>query len=397
MVQQPRLLSALFLAQLVLLTTAITAQRTWIVDALGGPGSHFKDLPPAIQAASAGDTVLLRPGEYLPAPITLGLRLVAELGAVVRTDQSFPPESLHLRDLPAHQTLTIQGLRILGTTGPVLQLTDCRGVVVLDGVHANHGSSSAPAAIAISGCDAVTLRACDTAGGLNVATSTVAIHQSSIVRGGNTILIFATLPAIHATRSRLELSHTHAKGQDGFVPYNMAQPAVQGTAARITVRGLATTVLEAGLDQQTQVPALRADPQSTLLLDPSVTLIPKNRASGHFGFGSVASRRLPALAVADAARGGRLDITVHSPAHDAFALFLGAPSAPIEIPQLGDLWLDPALLVFLGAGIQGATERTIVPIDVPMTPSLLGLGLGAQAVSGVVVLELTNSPGFVLR
>jgi hypothetical protein len=38
-----------------------------------------------------------------------------------------------------------------------------------------------------------------------------------------------------------------------------------------------------------------------------------------------------------------------------------------------------------------------VPIDVSMTPSLLGLGLGAQAVSGVVVLELTNSPGFVLR
>jgi hypothetical protein len=43
-----------------LLTSVAAAQRTWVVDSMGGIGSHFTDLPPAIAAAARGDTILVR-------------------------------------------------------------------------------------------------------------------------------------------------------------------------------------------------------------------------------------------------------------------------------------------------------------------------------------------------
>ncbi len=48
------------------------AQKTWIVDAFNGPGTHFTDLPPAVQAAAPGDHVVVRtsaPGGTYTAPM----------------------------------------------------------------------------------------------------------------------------------------------------------------------------------------------------------------------------------------------------------------------------------------------------------------------------------------
>ena len=39
-------------------------QTIWIVDAANGPGTNFTDLPPAVAAASNGDTIIVRPGTY---------------------------------------------------------------------------------------------------------------------------------------------------------------------------------------------------------------------------------------------------------------------------------------------------------------------------------------------
>ena len=41
-----------------------SAQQTWIVDASGSSGSHFTDIPPAIAAASDGDVIRVRAGQY---------------------------------------------------------------------------------------------------------------------------------------------------------------------------------------------------------------------------------------------------------------------------------------------------------------------------------------------
>ena len=56
------------------LAAPCAAQRTWLVDSSGGPGVDFTDLPPAVAAASPGDTILLRWGTGAPYGFDLTIR-----------------------------------------------------------------------------------------------------------------------------------------------------------------------------------------------------------------------------------------------------------------------------------------------------------------------------------
>ncbi len=53
-----------FLVVTALLAGALSAQKTWVVDANGGPGYDFRDLPGAVVAVANGDTVVVRAGTY---------------------------------------------------------------------------------------------------------------------------------------------------------------------------------------------------------------------------------------------------------------------------------------------------------------------------------------------
>ena len=44
---------------LFLVAASAAQSQTWIVDAQSGPGTNFVDLPPALQVAQDGDTVLV--------------------------------------------------------------------------------------------------------------------------------------------------------------------------------------------------------------------------------------------------------------------------------------------------------------------------------------------------
>ena len=62
------------------------AQQTWVVDAQGGPGVHFTDLPAAVAAANRGDVVIVR--AYAPtthvyqgASISAGITVVGQATA----------------------------------------------------------------------------------------------------------------------------------------------------------------------------------------------------------------------------------------------------------------------------------------------------------------------------
>ena len=52
------------LGLLALLTAPLVGQQTWIIDSNNGPGTHFTDIPPAVSAASDGDTLIIRAGGY---------------------------------------------------------------------------------------------------------------------------------------------------------------------------------------------------------------------------------------------------------------------------------------------------------------------------------------------
>lgn len=72
-------------SSLLLLATALapaspTAQRpVFVVDASGGAGSHFIDLPAAVAAVPDGSVLIVRPGTYTPFSVSgKGLSIVGE-------------------------------------------------------------------------------------------------------------------------------------------------------------------------------------------------------------------------------------------------------------------------------------------------------------------------------
>ncbi len=60
----PRTLILAFLFSF--LGPAIQAQTLIVVDAAGGPGARYRDLPPAVAGAPSGSILLVRPGNYTP-------------------------------------------------------------------------------------------------------------------------------------------------------------------------------------------------------------------------------------------------------------------------------------------------------------------------------------------
>jgi len=47
----------------LLVATAAAQDGVLVVDAAGGPGSQFTDIPPAVAAARPGDRIVVRAGE----------------------------------------------------------------------------------------------------------------------------------------------------------------------------------------------------------------------------------------------------------------------------------------------------------------------------------------------
>lgn len=124
------------------------AQRTWVVDWQSGPGADFSDIQPAVDAASVGDTVLVRANTLIPAygdvSITKGINIIGEGGnwGVVPSLPGVWVSGLEVRDLPANETVTISGVGLSFWYFPTSLIQDCAGPVMLDGVELSCGGSS---------------------------------------------------------------------------------------------------------------------------------------------------------------------------------------------------------------------------------------------------------------
>ncbi len=68
--------TALFL--LTILSNSAVGQRQIVV---GGPGADYAELPPVVQAANSGDTILVNAGDYTATKVDKGLQIVADPGA----------------------------------------------------------------------------------------------------------------------------------------------------------------------------------------------------------------------------------------------------------------------------------------------------------------------------
>ena len=105
----------------------LLAQRTWIVDAAGGAGSNFNDLPAAVAVAAPGDRIEIVPfaSLYSGARVTKGISILAG-GAGVSLGSP-----LYLSGIPLGGTCVVSGIAFADTW---LQVEQCKGAVVLFGL-----------------------------------------------------------------------------------------------------------------------------------------------------------------------------------------------------------------------------------------------------------------------
>ena len=101
----------LALAVLLVAPAQAAAQTTWIVDAANGPGANFTTIPAAVRAASAGDTILVRPASagYAGATISKGIYLLGEGQAGLTSE-------LRITGVPLSQAVAIKNFRMLAST-----------------------------------------------------------------------------------------------------------------------------------------------------------------------------------------------------------------------------------------------------------------------------------------
>jgi hypothetical protein len=178
----PSNLRAVALVVGTVLAAPTALASTFVVDAAGGAGAHFTDIPPAIAAAAPGDVLLVRAGSYSPFVLDKGLAILADAGADVAG------------------TITVQNVATIraalaGLACDALRVADCSRVVLVAGTTVRGSPAATPtAAVAISNALDVRLQGLTVPGGfgnasvgqdaMSVSSSRVEVVGSSL-RGRN--------------------------------------------------------------------------------------------------------------------------------------------------------------------------------------------------------------------
>ena len=137
---------------------AAAQARVWVVDRAGGPGEDFTEIQPALDAASAGDRVVVRAGSgYAGFTLSKGLDLDCAAGTVV--------SNFAVRDVPAGQSARVAGVRadtFSATLLAAVLVDQCAGPVLLASVQAAVATGVAGT---VSNSGAVLLLDCAFSGG----------------------------------------------------------------------------------------------------------------------------------------------------------------------------------------------------------------------------------------
>ncbi|MCA9205516.1 MAG: hypothetical protein KDA59_20830 [Planctomycetales bacterium] len=124
---KPISLSALASA---LILCPLASAQTYVVDAQGGPGSSFTDLPAAVAAVPDGAVLLVRAGNYSSFTIQQkGLTVLGDPGVTIGDAAA---GSIEVLDVTAAQRVFLRGLNGLGNSA--FSCSDCLGPVVFDQV-----------------------------------------------------------------------------------------------------------------------------------------------------------------------------------------------------------------------------------------------------------------------
>ena len=375
-------------ALVLLSSVGLAAQKTWIVDAKNGKGTHFTDIQPAVNAASDGDTIVVRAGNYGGFHANKSISILGVPGAIVNRGGANPFQALTISGLTADKVIRIYGLSIavpiVYPSGPTI--SNCQGRVLLENVSfsgASHG-------LVVRKSKQVWLASCNLVGVLDIRDSRVTATDCSL---------FGTIrqlsqPGVYARSSNVTLSRCDVKGAPKL--FFAASPGILATNATLMITSDGTGAITAGLGTA-PVPAITGS--GTLVLDPNVVLRSTNNSPPITGSIRVTRRTVPSLRTRNAALGGRLLVDLYSPAKGPFFLFVGLAIAPVDIPALGGggVWIAPPLLA--AQGVQNATGRFTLSVNVPNDSRLIGFVFAWQAYAGKDArsLYLSNASAYVHR
>ncbi|MCA8971907.1 MAG: hypothetical protein KDC95_19125 [Planctomycetes bacterium] len=374
------LISALALARVAV------AQKTIIVDATGA-GDH-KTIQAAVDAASDGDRILIRAGTYDVFKIVdKSLTVLADQGATAYNYLS--TESSTIERLSAGKRVAIDGLALSATTRPALRVDSCTGRVTLRGVRLygfptiyNTGRESA---LQVSASTSVLVQDASIVPALHAIDSTITVTGCDIAGFDSQVghYFVPSTPGMIASRATIDIAASKVRGGVGSGTYPSSAGMIVD-ASHLVVRDSSTL---SGL------PAATASGASDLQLGTSATV------TGNLsGFTSLTKRPLPSLTTTPALQGQNYEVRAHGDKDDFFATYVAAPGTPIAAGGFGTLWLDPATIVTIGAGLIDASGSSALQIFAGSDAKWFALGLDFQALVGTTnTLRLTNAATVVYR
>jgi hypothetical protein len=369
----------------LLLTTCcvaeVAAQTTWIVDQAGGPGSQFTNLTPAIAAASDGDLILIRPGNYAEGQLDVdkGLTILGETGVVV-TMNVFGTAGMTIHDLPATSAFAMRDLRIGGQlAGPPVAIVDCAGLVLLDKLEGPIGGLGLPEnfGVHVESCQQVHLHGLLVRGGQSVRfENSVGTVTRCTLEGG-----------IAGVVQLVDSDVTFDRSVVNIEPTVSFAPPMQVDGGRVT---LSRSSVEAPISPQTPHPAIVTQGSAELRVDPTASLVPTAGQPAISGPAIVSNGEVDTLS-----RDGTGVITfdLHGRAGSIYGSYATLPAATTALP-FGVLWLDlnPAVQLPITAGVVTTRQQSFT---LDTTPLPLGLRFVVQAgvLDPSLTLALSNGVG----
>lgn len=383
----------------VALLGVVAAQgATYVVDRLGGPGTHFTEITTAVAAVPSGSTLLVRPGAYAPVLIDgKGIVILCDGGVTAGSASSFAPFLCVQNTLP-QQPVAVRGL---GTRGPLgCKLLDCAGPVTIDGVGAK---VAVPwyfgDALHIVNCAQVAIRHCILQGSAACTTSDSSVVFEHCVLSGDAAAFQAAYPALVATDSAVQAVCTSffgGRGRTGPPPIVTlpGSAAVVLTNASLRAIGTREQTIQGGLDPTAgQLPAIvgsgaaRVGPQVAMqglpLVGPQVALTRPT---------------MPGLVCDSAPPGGTLTV-VRRGALGAFGILAASPWGPSQtLPGIADaIWVDLGSLTIEAAAVVLA-DPWVVQRAVPNQAALIGTQLVWQTAELMgATIEVSNASVSLIR
>lgn len=351
---------------------SLTAQTTWIVDAGGGPGVNFTDLPSAVQAASDGDTILVHTGPFqegaTPFQTSKGLTIVGVGGLVPITTSS--ANSIRIVSLPAGSTFRMVGFSRPSDGALHFDVIACLGKVHLERIRCRENQSflTGPSTV-IHQSQNVTLRRFDTFGApcVRISDSRVSLVECRL---GETYIGLGGGQAVQAFNSRVDIV------QPMFDPLISSAPTVMLLNCDTRIAGSLGSFL------RNPVGVAVSANGGSLLVDPTVTITVPGVGTAFQGSTLPTFESIPATWTENANPGQQLVLnTVAEPGAFVF-LAIGQQGSLVDTP-LGTLGIDPAQAF-------GFLPGASVPAVGPLLRSLLlpaTLPLGSTHTTQAVVLQ----------